>query len=68
MLVLSRKQTQAIKIGDEIEICILEVRGGVVKLGVTAPPEVAVHRNEVFERIKRAASAHDSSDSYAYSG
>lgn len=65
MLVLSRKQTQAIKIGDDIEVCILEVRGGVVKLGVKAPPEVAVHRNEVYERIKRTEEAEESVGSYA---
>jgi carbon storage regulator len=64
MLVLSRKQTQAIKIGDEIEVCILEVRGGVVKLGVTAPPEVAVHRNEVYERIKRTTAPEEHVGSY----
>jgi len=68
MLVLSRKQTQSIKIGDDIEICILEVRGGVVKIGVTAPAEVAVHRNEVYERIQRSSETQEPVGSYTYSG
>ncbi len=60
MLVLTRRLNQSIKIGDEIEITVIEVRGDQVRLGVTAPRNVAVHRNEVYLQIQqenRAASA-----------
>lgn len=51
MLVLSRKSTESIQIGDAIEIRVLQVAGGRVKLGISAPAEVPVHRSEVAERI-----------------
>lgn len=60
MLVLTRRLNQSIKIGDEIEITVIEVRGDQVRLGVTAPRNVSVHRNEVYLQIQqenRAASA-----------
>lgn len=60
MLVLTRKLNQSIKIGDDVEITVIEVRGDQVRLGVTAPRNVAVHRNEVYLQIQqenRAASA-----------
>ena len=53
MLVLSRKLDQKIIIGEGIEVQVLEIRGNAVRLGVNAPPEVAVHREEVFMRINR---------------
>jgi carbon storage regulator len=51
MLILSRKQNEAIKIGQDIEIVVLEVHGDRVKLGFVAPPEVPIHRREVHDRI-----------------
>ncbi len=60
MLVLTRRLNQSIKIGDEIEITVIEVRGDQVRLGVTAPRDVSVHRKEVYLQIQqenRAASA-----------
>ena len=51
MLVLSRKQNEAIKIGQDIEIVVLEVHGDRVKLGFRAPPEVPIHRREVHDQI-----------------
>jgi carbon storage regulator len=53
MLVLSRKVNQKIRIGEAIELKILEVRNGKVKLGLVAPWDVAIHRAEVSERIER---------------
>ena len=53
MLVLSRKKNESIKIGDHITITVVEVRGDRVRLGIEAPKEVTVHRNEVFEAIQR---------------
>lgn len=52
MLILSRKTDQQIKIGDDITITIIEVRGEQVKIGVEAPKSVKVFRNEVFSAIK----------------
>ncbi len=61
MLVLTRKLGENIRIGDNVKITVLEVRGTQVKLGIDAPPEVIVHREEIYERIqeenRRAASA-----------
>jgi carbon storage regulator len=51
MLVLTRKPGQRIRIGDEIEVTLLEVSGDRLRLGFLAPPEVSIHRQEVYERI-----------------
>lgn len=56
MLILSRKLGQVINIGNDIEIKILEVRGKQVRLGITAPRNISVHRNEVFEQIRSKSS------------
>ncbi len=53
MLVLTRKVDESIMIGDTIEIKVLGVDGGSVKLGIQAPREIPVHRKEVFEEIRR---------------
>jgi carbon storage regulator len=53
MLVLSRNRDETIMIGDDIEITIVDIRGDKVRLGINAPPSVAVHRKEVYEAIKR---------------
>lgn len=59
MLILSRKKNETIRIGDQIEIKILGVEGDNVRIGIVAPKEVKVYRQEVFEQIlaenKRAA-------------
>ncbi len=53
MLVLSRKKNESIIIGDDITIVIVEIRKDKVRLGITAPKEIPVHRREVFDAIKR---------------
>ena len=53
MLVLSRKKNESIVIDDDITIVVVEIRGDKVRLGVDAPKEIPVHRQEVFEAIKR---------------
>ncbi len=53
MLVLSRKKNESIIINDDITIVVVEIRGDKVRLGVEAPKEVPVHRNEVYEAIQR---------------
>ncbi len=53
MLVLSRKKNESITIGDGIIITIVEVKGDKVRLGIEAPREVSVHRQEIYEAIQR---------------
>lgn len=50
---LSRKKGESIVVGDNITIVIVEIRGYKVRLGIEAPKEISVHRNEVYEAIKR---------------
>lgn len=51
MLVLTRKKHQSIMIGDDIEIVVLEIRGEQVRLGIKAPKNVTVHRQEIYAQI-----------------
>ena len=53
MLVLTRKLGEMIRIGSTVTVRVLEVKGNQVRLGVNAPKEIAVHREEIYERIKR---------------
>jgi carbon storage regulator len=54
MLVLSRKTGERVRIGQGIEVTVLETRNGRVKLGFSGPPEVPIHRAEVFQRLGAA--------------
>ncbi|MDH2925783.1 carbon storage regulator CsrA [Lonepinella koalarum] len=54
MLVLTRKLGESLLIGDDIEITVLNVRGNQVKIGVKAPKNVSVHREEIYQRIKQS--------------
>jgi len=53
MLVLSRQKDQTIMIGDRVEITVVDIRGDKVRLGITAPSEIPVHRKEVYDAIKQ---------------
>ena len=53
MLVLSRQRDETIMIGDDIEVTVVDIRGDKVRLGITAPREIAVHRKEVYDAIRR---------------
>lgn len=53
MLILTRHIGTTINIGDDITVTVLGVKGGQVRLGVNAPRDVEVHREEIYERIKR---------------
>ncbi len=53
MLVLSRQRDESIMIGDDVEIIIVDVRGDKVRLGITAPKEIPVHRREIYDAIQR---------------
>jgi carbon storage regulator len=53
MLVLTRKLNESIMIGHEVKITVVDVRGDQVKLGISAPRQIAVHREEVYLEIQR---------------
>lgn len=52
MLVLSRHIDESIMIGDDVELTVVDIRGDKVRIGITAPSNVAVHRKEVYEAIR----------------
>jgi carbon storage regulator len=53
MLVLSRQRDESIMIGDNIVVTVVDIRGDKVRLGINAPTEIPVHRQEVYEAIQR---------------
>lgn len=71
MLILTRRVGETVMIGDEVTVVVLGVKGNQVRMGITAPRTVAVHREEIFERIKReehgGASSHHDGDGESHS-
>lgn len=53
MLILTRRVGETLMIGNEVTVTVLGVKGNQVRIGVNAPKDVSVHREEIFERIKR---------------
>ena len=53
MLVLSRRVDESLLIDKDIKITVLDIKGGQVRLGISAPPSIKVHREEVFDRIQQ---------------
>ena len=52
MLILTRRVGEMLKIGDDIDICVLGVKGNQVRIGIAAPSDVSVHRAEIYEKIQ----------------
>ncbi len=72
MLILTRRVGETVMIGDEVTVTVLGVKGNQVRLGVNAPKAIAVHREEIFQRIQRERehggpdqAAHDAPESLA---
>lgn len=63
MLVLSRQKDESIMVGDDVEITIVDVRGDKVRLGITAPKSIPVHRKEVYEAIQREKAEKEAKES-----
>ncbi len=63
MLILTRRVGETLMVGDEVTVTVLGVKGNQVRIGVNAPKEVAVHREEIYQRIQREKSGdHDHDD------
>jgi carbon storage regulator len=63
MLILTRRVGETLMIGDQVTVTVLGVKGNQVRIGVEAPRDVAVHREEIFDRIRREGDESIESDS-----
>ncbi len=63
MLILTRRVGESVVIGEDVTVTVLGVKGNQVRIGINAPKTVAVHREEIFERIKNGQAAPDRSNS-----
>jgi carbon storage regulator len=61
MLILTRRIGETLMVGDDVTITVLGVKGNQVRIGVNAPKDVAVHREEIYQRIQKEKSGDDSS-------
>ena len=61
MLILTRRVGETLMVGDEVTVTVLGVKGNQVRIGVNAPKEVAVHREEIYQRIQQEKAANENS-------
>ena len=62
MLILTRRVGETLKVGNDVDVTVLGVKGNQIRIGIKAPKNVAVHREEIFERIQREAELAQRSD------
>lgn len=63
MLILTRRAGETVMVGSDISITVLGVKGNQVRIGINAPKDVAVHREEIYERIKNEAGSAETPES-----
>ena len=63
MLILTRRIGEVLRIGDDVAITVLGIKGNQVRIGIDAPKDVAVHREEIYQRIKSETEEGDSNES-----
>jgi len=66
MLILTRRVGESLMIGDDVNVTVLGIRGNQVRIGVNAPKEIAVHREEIYERIQREKGGQQAADDDAF--